>query len=240
MQSVQKTVDGVPAIRISLPNIEYALGFLNTVTSGASTYTRQSLMQSGLYVRIYRKRITTDFYKYGELSQRVENLNRSQLDAAEDYYLLAETRIDTSNNGWFFDNGEIIPDYNRRLRDIHGYQTIAFYPRPDQRYPVALRCIMRPQELRDEDDHPLIHDEAMDILIERAMSFFYESLGNAQLSVASRAKYQAELMTLSNRYGDLRPASVPVLRRMTRVRSSARTNRKWNKRLTDSDLGWDI
>ena len=98
---------------------------------------------------------------------------------------------------------------------------------------------MRPQELRDEDDHPLIHDEAMDILIERAMSFFYESLGNAQLSVASRAKYQAELMTLSNRYGDLRPASVPVLRRMTRVRSSARTNRKCNKRLTDSDLGWE-
>ena len=240
MQSVQKTVDGVPAIRISLPNIEYALGFLNTVTSGASTYTRQSLMQSGLYVRIYRKRIATDFYKYGELSQRVENLNRSQLDAAEDYYLLAETRIDTSNNGWFFDNGEIIPDYNRRLRDIHGYQTIAFYPRPDQRYPISIRCITRPTELRDDDDTPLIHAEAMDILIERAMSFFYENLGNPQMSMASRAKYQAELQTLSNRYGDLRPASVPVLRRMTRARGSSRTNRKWNKRLTDSDLGWDI
>ena len=98
---------------------------------------------------------------------------------------------------------------------------------------------MRPQELADDDDTPLIHDEAMDILIERAMSFFYESLGNPQMSVASRAKYQAELQTLSNRYGDLRPASVPVLRRMSRARGSARTNRKWNRRLTDSDLGWE-
>jgi len=230
-----------PAVRISLPNIEYALGFLNTVVSGGSTYTRQSMMQSGIYIRIYRKRLTTDFDGYRTGTNVVQNLFRSQLDAAEDYYLLAETRITegTWAKGWFFDNGEIIPDYNRRLRDIHGYQTIAFYPRPDQRYPVSLRCIVRPQELADDDDTPLIHAEAMDILIERAMSFFYESLGNAQLSVASRAKYQAELQTLSNRYGDLRPASVPVLRRMSRVRSSARTNRKWNKRLTDSDLGWE-
>ena len=227
-----------PAIAVSLPNIQYALGFLNAIT-GTTTATRQSLIQSGIYVRIYRKRLSADFSNYGDMSHKATGLETSQFDSAEDFFLLAETRIDGTNGGIFYDNGEIIPDHSRRLRDIHGYQSIAFYPRPDQRYPVALRCIMRPQELRDEDDHPLIHDEAMDILIERAMSFFYESLGNAQLSVASRAKYQAELMTLSNRYGDLRPASVPVLRRMTRVRSSARTNRKWNKRLTDSDLGWE-
>ena len=230
---------GVPAIKVSLPNIEYALGFLNTVTAGASTYTRQSLIQSGIYVRIYRKRVTTNFDDYGDIKYNATGLHKSQLDAAEDFFLLAETRIDGTNGGVFYDNGEIIPDQSRRLRDIHGYQSIAFYPRPDQRYPVSLRCIIRPQELRDDDDTPLIHDEAMDILIERAMSFFYESLGNPQMSVASRQKYQAELVTLSNRYGDLRPASVPVLRRMTRAVGSSRTNRKWYRRLTDSDLGWE-
>ena len=231
--------DGVPAIKVSLPNIEYALGFLNTVTAGGSTYTRQSLIQSGVYVRIYRKRLTTNFDDYADIKYNTPGLHKSQLDAAEDFFLLAETRIDGTNGGVFYDNGEIIPDQSRRLRDIHGYQSIAFYPRPDQRYPVSLRCIIRPQELRDDDDTPLIHDEAMDILIERAMSFFYESLGNPQMSVASRQKYQAELVTLSNRYGDLRPASVPVLRRMTRAVGSSRTNRKWYRRLTDSDVGWE-
>ena len=229
---------GIPAIKVSLPNIQYALGFLNAIT-GATTATRQSLIQSGIYVRIYRKRVSADFTNYGDMQYQASGLATSQFDAAEDFYLLAETRIDGTNGGVFYDNGEIIPDHSRRLRDIHGYQSIAFYPRPDQRYAVALRCIIRPQGLRDDDDTPLIHEEAMDILIERAMSFFYENLGNPQMSVASRAKYQAELLTLSKRYGDLRPADIPVLRRMTRATNTSRTNRKWYKRLTDSDLGWD-
>ena len=224
--------DTKPAMAVSLPNISYALGFLMSVTQGGTTYTRSSLEQSGVYVRIYRRRKTTDMQKYAALNNTVTAVRFSQLDADDGFYLLAETRVDTTNNGVFVDDGTILPDYNCRLRDVHGYQTFQFYPKPDKAYQTDIRCITRPQPLVDDLDTPVVHAEAMNVLVERAMVLFYENLGQPQLSVMSSQKYAQALMTLAKRYGDLRPPAVPVLRKMTRATSSyrGRSNyRKWYK-----------
>jgi len=224
------------AVKLSLPNITYALGFLNSFIGGSS---RQSLNQSGLYVRIYRKRLTTNFAQY--LAQqttspatRQAKLDASQLDVSDDFYLLAETRVDNSNLGVWFDKGDVLPDRSRRIRDIHGYQTLMFYPKPDKRYVTEVRAVVRPQELVDDEDTPWVNAEAMNVLLSRAMALFYENLGQPQLSQLSYGRYQEELLTLSKRYGDLRPPNVPVLRRMTRAQSSFRGNRYYRKWWTTS------
>ena len=218
------------AIAVSLPNISYALGYLMSVTQGPATYNRQSLEQSGVYVRIYRRRKSTLFEDYADYANKVDGLQKSQLDTDDAFYLLAEVRVDTLNDGVWYDDGTFLPDYNRRLTPIHGYQTFQFYPKPDKAYMTDIRCVTRPQPLVDDSDSPLIHSEAMSVLIERAMSLFYENLGQPQQSMLCMQKYREALLTLSKRYGDLRPPAVPVLRRMTRATSSfrGRSNyRKW-------------
>ena len=128
------------------------------------------------------------------------------------------------------DNGELIPDYNRRLRDTHGYQTFGVSPKPDKRYEIDVRCVQRPQELSDDDDTPLIHSEATNVLINRSMVLMYESMGNPSMAQQMELRYEQQLMTLSKRYGDLRPPGVPVLRKLSRSRFGARgtsSYRKW-------------
>ena len=222
------------AIRLSLPNITYALGYLTQVVFGGSTYTRQTLDQSGMYIRIYRKRVTTNLDDYGTLLQQSTGLSTSQLDSADDYYLLAEFRTDKDNGGVFYDNGEFLPDYSRRLRDINGYQTMAFYPKPDKRYITEIRGVIRPQALVDDSDAPEVHAEAINVLLERSMVYLYENMGNAGMSQLSNQKYGEELLTLSKRYGDLRPPAAPVLRRMTRASSSYRSTNSYRKWYTTS------
>ena len=221
-----------PAIRIELPNIEYALGFL---INQSGTFSRQSLHQSGIHVRIYRRRISADFTDYASVTNAIakDGTGKSplhHLDIPNAFFLLAEFRLDESNEGVFYDNGELLPDYGRRLRDIHGYQTLAFYPRPDKRYTVDMRCVKRPEDLVDDNDTPLVHPEAINVLISRALVYLYENMGNHDVSVLSQRKYEQELLTLSKRYGDLRPSSQPVLRKLSRARFSRRGNglyRKW-------------
>ena len=216
-----------PAIRLALPNIEYAMGFLS---KQGSTYERQSDHQSGIHVRIYRKRLSAEFESYESLPYRIDGLDEnSVLETAATFYLLAEFRIDGTNAAVFYDNGEVIPDRSRRLRDIHGYQTFQFYPRPDKRYTVDVRCIRRPDDLSDDTDTPLVHAEATNVLVQRAMAHLYESMGNFQASQLCEIRYNQELKTLTKRYGDLRPSGVPVLKRMTRAKSTYRSNRYYRK-----------
>ena len=234
---------GYMSITVTVPNIEYVLGFISTqvgVSSG-DTGTRVSEHQSGIHVRIYRRRVSTfkmdPASPYGDLEHAVEGLEADALsppfvDNKGKFYLLAEMRVDELNKGRFIDDGQYIPDRLRPLRDTHGYQQFALYPVPDARYEIDVRCVRRPQELEDEQDVPQIHAEATNVLINRAMAYLYESMGNLQASTLMQARYEQELMTLNKRYGDMRPAAVPVLRRMVRARYSYRSRdnyRKWYK-----------
>tara|TARA_R110002012_G_scaffold76891_2_gene194449 strand:- start:193 stop:1932 length:1740 start_codon:yes stop_codon:yes gene_type:complete len=222
------------AILVSLPNITYALGYMMKVIRSGVTYSRHSVDQSGVYVRIYRRRIATNWEEYGGLTNRADGLNTSQLDTDTAFYLLAEMRVDTLNEGIFYDNGTFLPDYNRRLHDINGYQTVQFYPKPDKAYQTDIRCVTRPQPLVDDADSPVLHAEAMSVLLERAMALFYENLGQSEQSLMCTQKYREALMTLSKRYGDLRPPAVPVLRRMTRATSTVRRRNSYRKWYTNS------
>ena len=232
-------------ITVSVPNIEYVLGFQTRLTAIASadydstaTGVRVSENQSGVHVRIYRRRVRDieldPSLPYGDLSRSVTALDDPNvfIDNKEKFYLLAEMRVDHVNKGMFIDDGQYIPDRSRPLRDTHGYQQYALYPRPDQRYELDIRCVRRPQKLEDERDVPRLHAEAVSTLVDRAMAYLYESMGNFGAADTMMKRYNAALELLNTRYGDLRPAAVPVLRRMVRARFSYRSRdnyRKWYK-----------
>tara|TARA_R110000824_G_scaffold23246_8_gene83665 strand:- start:186 stop:1901 length:1716 start_codon:yes stop_codon:yes gene_type:complete len=233
-------------IVLTVPNIEYVLGFqtqLSTTAAAAygDTGARASAHQSGIHVRIYRRRVKDIEMgaspPYEDLQYAAETLanDKAFVDNKQKFYLLAEMRVDRVNKGRFVDNGQYIPDRSRPLRDTHGYQQYAVYPRPDQRYEVDVRCVRRPQKLEDDRDVPRVHAEAVNTLIDRAMAYLYESMGNLTAATAVLQRYEAALEVLNKRYGDLRPASVPVLRRMVRARFSYRSRdnyRKWYKTST--------
>lgn len=228
-----------PAIRLTLPNIEYMQGFQALGAQrfddgggpAATLWRRKNWRESGWWVRIYRRRVAEDFNNYAALATSIGPTGVGtqdggaavaglvKLDLPKAFFLLAEYRIDEFNSGIFIDNGRILPDYHRRLREIHGYQAIQFYPYPDDRYEVDVRCVRRPPKLVDDQDAPLVHAEAVDLIIHRALMFLYENMGNPQMAELSRSRYQENLFTLSKRYGDLRPPAVPTLRRFSRARS---------------------
>ena len=230
-------VEAYACIGLTVPNIEYVLGFLTEHPSGSPTGARVSQHQSGIHIRIYRRRLrdledpsgTYDTLDYA--SKGITGVEPFA-DNKQKFYLLAEMRADELNKGRFVDNGEYLPDRSRPLRDVHGYQQYGLYPRPDARYEIDIRCVRRPQELKDERDVPTLHAEAINVLITRAMSYLYESMGNLNASQLMVMRYQDELTTLAKRYGDMRPSAIPVIRRMARARYSSRSRdnyRKWYK-----------
>tara|TARA_Y100001973_G_scaffold102562_1_gene167852 strand:- start:813 stop:2534 length:1722 start_codon:yes stop_codon:yes gene_type:complete len=232
---------GYFGIVVTVPNIEYVLGFLTERTGAPSpSGKRVSQHQSGIHVRIYRRRVADvdlssfSSASYDTLTYAAEGMNdaRSFVDNKEKFYLLAEMRVDEDNKGVFIDDGQYIPDRSRPLRDTHGYQQYAVYPRPDQRYEMDIRCVRRPQKLEDERDVPRLHAESVGTLVDRAMAYLYESMGNFGAAETMMKRYESALELLNKRYGDLRPAAVPVLRRMVRARYSYRSRdsyRKWYK-----------
>ena len=231
--------DGYFGLTITVPNIEYVLGFLTErVGSPSPSGKRVSQHQSGVHVRIYRRRVAdidlAGGPAYSGLTYAAEGMSdaRSFVDNKEKFYLLAEMRVDEVNKGMFTDDGQYIPDRSRPLRDTHGYQQYAVYPRPDQRYEMDIRCVRRPQKLEDERDVPRLHAESVGTLVDRAMAYLYESMGNFGAAETMMKRYESALELLNKRYGDLRPAAVPVLRRMVRARYSYRSRdgyRKWYK-----------
>ena len=234
---------GVPtvaggAIKLTLPNIEYMQGFMEVGSQNFNlagvpapdTFTRQNSRESGWHVRIYRRRISANFTGYDLFPTIIPSgigtqdggagiTGLKKLDIPTAFFLLAEFRIDSVNEGVFYDNGRIIPDYHRRLREIHGYQSVKLYPYPDERYEVDIRCVRRPPKLVDDEDAPLVHAEAVDLIIHRTLMFLYENMGNPSMAQLAKGRYDENLLTLTKRYGDLRPPAVPVLRRFARART---------------------
>ena len=212
----------LPAIKITLPNIEYMQGFMLR----GSGFERYNHDKSGWHVRIYRRRYTEDYTYYNNTASGIGNAGGDvvsslrKLDLSEKYYLLAEVRIDSINGGVFTDNGSYLPDVHRPLRDIHGYQTLQLFPKPDERYEVDIRCIKRPQKLVDDTDVPRVHAEASDVLVHKTLMFLYEHQGNPSMAEFARVRYQENLEQLKKRYADLRPPQEPTIRRMSRARAS--------------------
>lgn len=194
------------AIEMTLPNIDFMLGF------GLATMPR--LNRSGIKKRVYRRRISEGPTPGVPAGRSIEQ--------PDDFFLLAE--IDGHITS-FLDDGSITPDYGVPLQPIHGYQTVRLWPTPDKNYTVEVRCVRRPKALTDEQDYPLLHEDAIDCLITKALAYLYESQGNAAMAQYSLTGYQENLYALGKRYGDLRSKSRPRRKRPARVRRNTNLRR---------------
>lgn len=199
--SVAITPEVTDRVLIKLPDIDFMQGF------GDNSMPRYQ--HTGWYIRLYRKRAaatTTGAGNYIEGSGAF-------------FYLSA---VGSS----FTDAGTITPDYSRRLRPVHTYQSLMMYPRPDQAYNVSVRYTRRPVELTNDYDAPLAPPDATDAILHLTVAYLYETMGNMQWSQKAMQDYLEQLMTLQKRYGDLRPSAIPIRRDLARPRVGRRL-RKW-------------
>lgn len=232
--------DGAPEVAakgvdITLPNIEYVLGFLLSGV-GASmtpnhTFFRQSTARSGWSVRIYRRRLTEDYSGYDTLGasrpgQHVPALKR--LDIKSEFHLLAEVRIDPGNEGIFTDNGTILPDVNRPLRSSGSHRTFAVSPPPA--YPVKLRIryVAEPQALRDDQDAAPVQAAIADVIVSRVLMHLHEKTKNTEAWRISRNEFNEALQRASS-IADMRPKSRIVKKRPARSRNRSLTFTDWRR-----------
>ena len=196
-------------IDIVLPDIDFVLGFHDPL-SGTLRDTH-----SGIKKRIYRRRVVEGLPTPGPNTA-------SNIETPNDFFLLGEVDGHITS---YTDRGVDTPDYGVPLQPTHGYQTVRLWPTPDKNYTVEVRCIRRPKALTDAQDYPLIHEDAIDCLITRAIAYLYESQGNASMAQYSLTAYQENLFALGKRYGDLRSKSRPRRKRPARVRRNINLRR---------------
>lgn len=205
-------------IYLKFPDLEKMQGF--GYSGQAQRYRR-----SGWRIRIYRKRLTST------TGTGFTGFDAQDVEDAGAYYLMMEVP------GWcseIIDNGAITPDYGTRLKTVHGYQNIALYPRPDARYELDVRCVRRPASLVNDQDAPRVHPEAVELVLQRALTFLYEAQGNKGMSGIAFARYERDLQTLSKRYGDLRTAARANYRKVARANPGNRIARNWRQWWTTS------
>lgn len=210
----------VPAVLLEIPNIEYMLGHMLTGTSNSAAFRRITASHSGWHVRVYRRRLSADFTNYTDFESKLVGgaiTGLRKLDIKDDFFLLAEMRIDEFNQGIFIDNGTILPDYRRPLRDIHGYAGVRLWPAPDARYEIELRVVQRPTKLASDYDVPRLQPEAIQLLISKTLATVYAHLRDPQASAQAMMDYERLLKTLKNRYGSLRPQNQPRYRGVARA-----------------------
>lgn len=221
-----------PANVIQVPNLSYQSGFLFTGFDGAlSSFSRLADTHSGMHVRIYRRRVSTQIgagyesLKTETDSQNISNL--SMLDDDDAFYLLAEFRIDAANGGRFVDDGYILPDKSVRLREVHGYQAMRMHPVPDDRYEIEARVIRKPPLLINDSDVPEVDPVANEAIVLLAAAYEQERRNNPADADRLRRLYREQINTLGRRFGTVRPANQPA--RMIPV--SARNRRRFRRGL---------
>lgn len=218
-------------IRVLLPNIEYMLGFMMDGVSDTNVFGRLSARHSGIFVRIYRQRIAEDFTHYTDLGTTVQGQSITslrRLDFDDDFYLLAEMKIDSDNGGVYYDTGEALPDISRPLRQVNGYQSVRFHPAPTSEIKMVGRAVRRPPKLVSPYDVPRIHPDGYAVIVDRALMYLYERLASPMESAKAESRYMDGLRRLRVRYGVGRPSSQSVRKRAVRFPLS-RTNNRWRR-----------
>lgn len=173
------TTNAGSAIILTLPNVDFELGFRSGLVSAN---------RSGLRKRIYVRRYTSDVG--GGISNVIES--------PEVFMLLDEIPGNTETYTW---RGAIQPDYLRRFRRVHSYQSITFYPMPDDRYEIDCRVQYRPESLVNGQDAARLNDDALDALVQKTLAFFYTYDGKPELGQMAEAAYQDRLRIITKRYG---------------------------------------
>jgi hypothetical protein len=138
--------------------------------------------------------------------------------------------INDVNEGRFIDDGSIIPDYRRRLRDVNGYQSMRLHPPPNSEYDVHMRVVRRPQRLVSSTDAPRIHAEAEDVIHYLALTYLYEHLKDPSGVVRAKALYDEKVAFVNKRYGDLRPPGGKMQMQPVRATPHRRLRYRWWRR----------
>ena len=205
--------------KITVPNIDHMTGYWKNVTDAGVVSSPPSLGRSGLFARLYIRRTATKPLQSTKAG--ITELNIEQKPGI--FYLLDVIHLDPTTSlmeGVF--RGER-PDYYTRLKEIHGYQTARFWPMPDDRYEMDLRILRRPQPLVHDHDARRLHEEAVDALIEKTLTLFYEVQGNMESAKLAVARYQNVLQTLTKRYGNM--SGLRIRKRAARAITAARETR---------------
>lgn len=234
------------AVKIRLPSTEYAYGynfygFTDSTVIGDGTFLRTSSSMSGMHARIWRRRHTEDFENYDSLGTMSNKMldaysirGLSRLDFDDSFYLLAEVPfplgVNEGDHGVFVDTGEITPDYSVRLKPTNGYQGVRWHPQPDATYNIRARVLRRPDSLENDHDSPRLDPIAFDALIYKSLVYFFEHLKEYGAAERAEAKYQAELDSLRQVSGDLRPDHRVIYRRPARSPVHRGYGRKFWKR----------
>ena len=166
------------ATNVTLPNVDFMLNF--------GTAGTKRLNRSGYYIRVYARRYTRD--------------GGPRIETPEVFFLVGE--VSGSAEVYTHDGSELL-DYQNRLRDKHGYQSITFYPMPDNRYEVDLRVLARPKPLVNDQDTPLIHEDGTEALILKTLQMLHRHNGSEQSAVLSQEEYDRALRNLTKRYGSI-------------------------------------
>ncbi len=212
-ESVAITVAKESGITITPPPNPHLLGFDD---NGSRRYQK-----TGWRVRIYRRRETVD----------TDTAATTSVEISDQYYLVNEI---TASTAALLDTGVVVPDYHRRLRNVNGYQSFGLHPWPDARYEVDVRCIRRPEVLINDQDAPRLHPDAVEVLIQRALAYMYEKLGDLNSVMLATNRYTERLSVLAKRYSDLQTSDVVTARRPARAGKGGRRQRRWYKLVTDS------
>lgn len=198
ISDVIDTTNNGYAIKVVLPDVDWLMKFN---ISGAIDATR-----SGLRKRLYLRRYTAD--QGGGISRAVES--------AQVFMLLAEVNGHVQEYTY---DGSVIADPLRRLKPIHGYQSVRLHPLPDARYTVDCRVQFRPAPLVNEADAPRLNDDGVDALVLKALHFLYQHDGKPELAMQAEGQYQMMLRTLTKRYATIDYAM--IRKRPARVGRSA-------------------
>lgn len=203
-------------VRVTTPNVSQMMGFNEAAAI--------RLNRTGIRKRIYRRRHTVTSANYALLPNT--EVNGAIIETPDKYFLVAD--IAGSDVLWD-DTGVAVPDYHAPLKETHGYETFALYPRPDARYEIEVRCLRRPAVLVDDEDTPRMHYDATETLFWRTLILLYESMGNADMADRAVSYYQQHLKKATDRYSDLRYPEEPMLKRPGRAQQIIDTRRPWRR-----------
>lgn len=200
--SARITAASTDTIYVHTPNVDHMLGF-----DGAAT-TRYR--RAGIKKRIYRRRVSAN----APAAVAPSALAYAHTESPDKFYFLAEVDGHVTE---YVDDGSVIVDVRRPLRNVHSYQTFRLYPSPEQRYELVIRCIKRPPHLQADTDTPKVTPEGAEALILRTVAYIYEMMGNAAMSARKLQEYERAVSYLLKREGDLRPPARLRQRRVARA-----------------------
>lgn len=181
--SVSITSNSAKIVLSGLPNIDFMqnFGITGTLRKG----------HSGI-----RKRI----YVYIDAINSGAGFSTDSIEAQGVAVYLGEVDGLATTFAW---DGSVIPEYDRRIPESHGYFAHSMTPANDQRYEVDFQVRRRPRDLLTDNDATRLLPSADEALITLVMAAFQEMLGkNAEAAILRDTYTKIEVPKLQATVGN--------------------------------------